>query len=95
MTDAYVYILTNRPQGTLYIGATTDLGQRIYQHKNRFVNSFSYKYNLNTLVYYEHGEEVSGVLSRERQLKRWRRAWKIALIEKENPDWKDLYEGLF
>ena len=86
-----IYILTNKPKGTLYIGVTSNLPARIYQHKNRFVDSFSKKYNLHRLAYYELHENMYSAITREKQLKKWNREWKIQLIEKMNPSWRDLY----
>jgi len=91
----YVYIITNKKQGVLYIGFTKGLKRRIYQHKKKVHSSaFSARYNLNTLVYFEEYKiEEEGKL-REKQMKKWNRNWKIELIEKVNPDWKDLYEEI-
>jgi len=77
--------------GTLYIGITSNLFKRIYEHKNNLIDGFTKKYNVHNLVYYEMTEDVSIALAREKQLKRWKRNWKIELIEKNNPKWKDLY----
>ena len=87
----FVYILANKYNGTLYIGMTSDLAKRVYEHKNKLVEGFSNKYNVNKLVYFEQACDVEPAITREKQLKKWNRAWKIKLIEKENPDWKDLY----
>jgi putative endonuclease len=91
----YVYIITNKPKGVLYIGETNNLKKRIYQHKNKVhPNTFSARYNLDKLVYFEELEiEVKAKL-REMQMKKWNRDWKIELIEKVNPEWKDLYCNL-
>ena len=91
---AYVYILTNRKDGTLYIGVTSDLVKRVYEHKEGFVAGFTKRYNLKKLVYYEVFDDIYNALQREKNLKHWVRAWKIALIEKQNPEWKDLYEEI-
>jgi len=90
----YVYILASKRNGTLYIGVTADLIRRIYEHKNKLVEGFTQKYNVHDLVYYEVTESVEGAIAREKQLKKWNREWKVRLIEKGNPDWKDLYGGL-
>lgn len=90
----WVYIVTNKRNGTLYIGATSHLIQRIYQHKNKFVDAFTKKYGLDKLVYFEEHGSVQDAMYRERQLKEWKRAWKIELIEKMNPEWKDLYDEI-
>ncbi len=87
----YVYILASKRNGTLYIGITSNLFKRIYEHKNNLVEGFTKKYNIHNLVYYEITEDVNNAISREKQLKRWKRNWKIELIEKNNPKWKDLY----
>ena len=89
-----VYILTNYTQTTFYIGVTGNLSRRIWEHKNKLVEGFSKKYNVNKLVYYELTENVEKALNREKQLKRWHRDWKINLIREFNPEFKDLYESL-
>ena len=86
-----VYILTNKPDGTLYIGVTSNLSARIFQHKNDLVDGFSKKYNLHLLVYYEVHENMYSAITREKCLKKWNRDWKIQLIESVNPAWRDLY----
>ena len=87
----YVYILASKRQGVLYIGFTGDLEVRIYQHINEVFEGFTKRYHVKHLVYYEcHGDPLSGI-EREKQMKKWNRAWKIRLIEKHNPDWLDLY----
>ncbi len=88
----YVYILASKRNGTLYIGVTNDLLKRVYENKNNLVEGFTSKYQVHQLVYYEMASEVTAALRREKQLKKWKRAWKIELIEKNNPQWKDLYE---
>ena len=90
----YVYILTNESNNVLYIGVTSDICERVYQHREQLVEGFTQKYNVHKLVYYEQFEEVYDAISREKQLKNWRRQWKIDLIEKENPDWVDLFDEL-
>jgi putative endonuclease len=87
----YVYILASKKNGTLYIGVTSNLIKRIHEHKNNLIEGFTKKYNVHNLVYYEITEDVNSVIIREKQLKRWKRNWKIELIEKNNPKWKDLY----
>ena len=89
MKDYYVYILSNNSK-TLYIGMTNNLSRRIYEHKHKFVEGFSKKYNLNKLVYYETTTDVNSAIKREKQLKNWHRQWKINLIESVNPNWDDL-----
>ncbi|MGF1620978.1 MAG: GIY-YIG nuclease family protein [Rhodomicrobiaceae bacterium] len=90
-SGAYVYILTNRVRGTLYIGATTDLVARIYQHRTGAVKGFTEKYKLRRLVFCEMYDDLDGAFMRERQLKKWNRDWKVGLIERDNPNWDDLY----
>jgi putative endonuclease len=87
----YVYILASRIGGTLYIGVTNDLIRRVYEHKSGTVEGFTKDYDVNRLVYFETFDEVEAAIKREKRLKKWPRAWKVALIEKENPDWIDLY----
>ncbi|MBN2283005.1 MAG: GIY-YIG nuclease family protein [Deltaproteobacteria bacterium] len=94
MKQYYVYILASKRNGTLYIGVTSDIIKRVYEHKNCLVDGFTAKYNVNVLVYYEIHEDVTAAITREKQLKKWRRAWKVSLIEKENPAWGDLYYDL-
>ena len=92
--NSYIYIMTNKPNGTLYIGVTSDIVKRIYQHKNKLADSFTKRYNLNKLVYYEVYDEIDEAIKREKQLKFWKRDWKIELIEKMNNDWNDLYDEI-
>jgi putative endonuclease len=87
----YVYILANGMNGTIYIGVTSNLIQRIWQHKNKQVAGFTKKYNVHSLVYYEQHEMMDSAITREKQLKKWNREWKISLIEKDNPLWEDLW----
>jgi len=86
----YVYILTNKKNGTLYIGITSNLERRVFEHKNKIKKGFTSKYNLNQLMYFEIFEDVLLAIKREKQLKKWNRRWKINLIEKDNKDWIDL-----
>ncbi len=91
MTVWSIYIITNKPNGVLYIGVTKDLKRRIYQHKNKaHPNTFSARYNLDKLIYFENYETKEEAYARERQMKKWNREWKIKLIEEENQDWVDL-----
>lgn len=87
-----VYILTNRRNGTLYIGVTSDLPKRIWNHREKTVPGFSAKYSLTRLVYYDLHATMRLAITREKQLKEWRRAWKLQLIESINPSWQDLYD---
>ena len=89
-----IYILTNKKNGTLYTGVTSDLPKRIYEHKNEITKGFSSKYNCKTLVYYELLDDMESAITREKQLKGGSRKKKTALIENLNPDWKDLYEDI-
>ena len=94
MKNYYVYILTNKPRGTLYIGMTNNLVRRGYEHRNGLADGFTKKYNLKMLVYFEVFNRVEDAILREKRLKKWNRQWKIDLIEKLNPNWDDLYEKL-
>jgi putative endonuclease len=89
-----IYILASKRNGTLYIGVTSDLIRRIYQHKNSEIVGFTKKYNVKILVYFEQSEDMITAIARENQLKKWNRSWKINLIEKSNPNWCDLYNDL-
>lgn len=86
----YIYIVTNKKHGTLYIGMTYDLIKRMYEHRNKVLKGFSSKYNLTKLVYFEHHTNKWAAADRERKLKNWHRGWKLDLIEQFNPEWKDL-----
>jgi len=90
----YVYILASKRNGTLYIGVTNDLVKRIYEHRMGFVEGFSKKYKVYLLVHYERFLNIEFAILREKRLKRWRRSWKIRLIETSNPTWRDLYTEL-
>jgi len=90
----HVYILSNKFEGSLYIGITNDLIRRVYEHKQRIGDGFTKKYNLTKLVYAEEFDNPNDAIAREKQLKSWRRQWKINLIESINPNWNDLYESL-
>jgi len=90
----YIYILASKRNGTLYIGVTSDLIKRIYEHKNNLADGFTKKYNVHDLVYFEQTTDIESAIQREKQLKTWKRNWKLQLIEVANPDWKDLYPGL-
>ena len=91
----YTYILASKRNGTLYIGVTNNLLNRNFQHKTKLhKNSFTAKYNVGMLVYYEVYTDINDAITREKRLKKWKRQWKIELIEKENPVWKDLFDSL-
>lgn len=91
MNYCYVYILASKPYGTLYIGVTNDLVRRVWEHRNDFVEGFTKTYSVHRLVYYEQHGDAYSAITREKQMKKWKRQWKIELIMKENPGWKDLY----
>jgi len=91
----WVYIISSQRKGTLYIGVTNNLQRRIYQHKNKLNEGFTKKYSICKLVYYEQYDSIEYAIAREKRLKKWKRDWKIQLIEETNHDWKDLSESLF
>lgn len=90
----YVYILANQRNGTLYIGVTSDLIRRIWEHKEGAIEGFSKQYGLKTLVWYEVHEDITEAIKREKTMKKWNRKWKLRVIEESNPDWRDLYGEL-
>lgn len=92
MKNYYVYILSSQRNGTLYIGVTSNLSRRIWEHKNKFIKGFTAKYGVNKLVHYEAYQDVNIAIQREKRLKEWPRKWKLHLIEKNNPYWNDLYD---
>lgn len=94
MKQYYVYILASKRNGTLYTGITSNLKKRIYEHKGGLVQGFTKRYNIKMLVFWEVLENVESAIRREKQLKNWKRDWRIRLIEKQNPEWKDLYRFL-
>ena len=94
MTGGWVYIVTNRPNGTLYVGVTADLPRRVHEHRSGAVEGFSKRYGLRRLVYAEPHERIQDAIRREKTIKGWRRAWKVRLIHGVNPDWDDLYDIL-
>ena len=89
--SCYVYILASQRNGMLYVGSTTDLIQRIWQHKNKVIKGFTTKYNVNQLVYFEEHQDIFVMAHREKRMKEWKRSYKINLIEQKNPNWNDLY----
>ena len=89
-----VYILASRRNGTLYVGVTSELAKRVYEHKHDLADGFTKKYGVHQLVYFELAEDMLSVIAREKQIKKWNRAWKITLIERENPEWRDLYSEI-
>jgi putative endonuclease len=90
MNKYYVYILTNFTNSVLYIGVTRDLKKRVYEHKNKVYDGFTKKYNVNKLIYFEECSDILSAIQREKNLKKWKRAWKLELVKKENPDLKEL-----
>jgi putative endonuclease len=90
----FVYILANKRNGTLYIGMTDDLVRRVWQHRNDIIRGFTQRYDVKLLVWCERHESRESAFARERQMKKWNRAWKLELIEKGNPDWRDLWDEL-
>jgi len=89
-----VYILASQRNGTLYIGVTSDLVRRVWEHRNDLVDGFTKRYGVHRLVYFEQHSDMATAIQREKQLKKWNRAWKIELIEKTNPEWLDLWGAL-
>lgn len=89
-----VYILANRWRGALYTGVTSDLVRRVWEHRTHVVEGFTKRYEIHTLVWYEQHGTMASAIAREKAIKEWRRAWKIELIERENPLWRDLYPGI-
>ena len=89
-----VYILANKRYGTLYTGVTSDLVKRGWEHRNDLVEGFTKRYRVHRLLYYELHEDMESAITREKQIKKWNRAWKLELIEKENPDWRDLWDEI-
>jgi putative endonuclease len=90
----YVYIIASRRDGAIYIGVTNNLVRRIYEHRTKAVTGFTAKYNITQLVWFEIYDDPISAISREKELKKWRRDWKVQLIEKDNPKWEDLYETI-
>ncbi|MCW8857730.1 MAG: GIY-YIG nuclease family protein [Kangiella sp.] len=90
----YVYILASQKNGTLYVGVTSELVKRVWQHKNNVVEGFTQKHQVHQLVYYEQHEDSYSAIQREKRLKEWKRQWKLDLIEGMNPEWRDLYNDI-
>ena len=90
----FVYLLASKPQGTLYAGVTNDLVRRVYEHQNHLSDGFTARYGVHRLVWFEITESIEAAIQREKQLKNWKRDWKIVLIEKNNPHWEDLYSKI-
>ena len=89
-----VYMLASRRHGTLYVGVTSNLLKRVWEHKEDLVPRFTRRYGVHTLVWFEMHETMGAAIAREKAVKEWKRRWKVELIEKDNPEWRDLYEGL-
>ena len=94
MSVYYVYIMASGKNGTIYVGSTSDLIRRAYEHRRGLVEGFTKRYGVTRLVYFEETQNARAAVQRERTIKHWRRTWKIALIEKTNPTWRDLYEDI-
>ncbi len=94
MGQYFFYMLASKRNGTLYIGVTNNLLKRVHQHKNDVTEGFTRKYNVHSLVYYEVFNRIQDAITREKQMKKWKRQWKMELIEKSNPNWEDLFESL-
>ena len=90
----YIYIMANQQNGTLYVGVTSNLGARIFEHKNHILPGFTDKYDVDRLVYIEYFDDICEAIKQEKRLKKWNRNWKKDLIEKYNPDWRDLYNDI-
>jgi putative endonuclease len=90
----YVYLLASDRNGTLYVGVTNDLVRRVYEHKNKLVRGFTSRYGIDRLVWFEVYDDPENAITREKEIKKWRRAWKLRLIEESNPQWLDLYEQI-
>jgi putative endonuclease len=90
----FVYILASQRNGTLYVGVTNDLVRRVHEHREKLVEGFTARYEVSRLVWFDQTDSVEEAIAHEKRLKRWRREWKLALIEKSNPDWLDLYDGI-
>jgi putative endonuclease len=90
----FVYILASQRNGTLYVGVTNNLARRVHEHREKIIEGFTSQYDVTRLVWFDQTASIEEAISHEKRLKSWRRAWKIALIEKTNPTWKDLYEGI-
>ncbi len=94
MKQYYIYILASKKDGVLYTGMTNDLVRRVYEHKNNLIKGFTKRYNVKMLIYYEITTDVNEAILREKRIKKWKHSWKIELIEKTNPNWRDLYDKI-
>jgi putative endonuclease len=94
MKNFYVYIFCSKQNGTLYTGVTSNLVKRVYEHKNNLADGFTRKYSVHLLIWYEVHQTAESAITREKQIKTWKRSWKLKLIEEHNPEWNDLYESI-
>ncbi len=94
MSAGWIYIMTNQPNGTLYVGVTSNIRQRVTEHKDGLIDGFTRHYGLHRLVYVERHENILSAIQREKNIKHWPRAWKVRLIHRDNPDWDDLFDDL-
>lgn len=94
MKQYFVYILAKERNGTFYVGITSDLRRRVYEHKNNLADGFTKKYSIHNLVYFEIHDDPENAIRREKRLKKWNRTWKMRIIEEMNPDWNDLYDDI-
>ncbi len=94
MKPGYVYLMASQPNGTLYLGSTSDIAQRAYQHRNGLIEGFTKKHGCRLLVWFEQFGNIQDARSREHQMKSWQRAWKLRVIEERNPQWRDLFDEL-
>ncbi|MGH8126097.1 MAG: GIY-YIG nuclease family protein [Rhodanobacteraceae bacterium] len=94
MRQPTIYILASRPHGTLYVGVTSDLIKRVWEHRHDAVDGFTKRYGVHRLVHFEQFRSMADAIAREKELKKWRRAWKVAEIEKGNPEWRDLWQEI-
>ena len=94
MSGGFVYIMTSRRDGTLYVGVTSDLVRRCYEHRNGLIRGFTKQYDLKQLVYFEQHDDIRSAIQREKTIKHWPRAWKVRLIHGQNPEWRDLFDTL-
>ncbi len=94
MSGSWVYIMTNKPNGTLYVGVTSDIARQAWEHRESVVEGFTRKYGLKRLVYVESHDDITAAIQREKTIKHWPRAWRVNLILERNPDWNDLYDTL-
>ena len=90
----YVYLLASKPYGTLYVGVTSDLARRVWEHKHKLVSGFTERYGVDRLVWFEAHDSVESAIQREKRVKDWKRDWKLNLIERDNPRWIDLYQSI-